>query len=343
MIWKKSRKIYLPVGTSRDKFFAEGDACTSYFFRKFKKRRSRTTLTKLKDKDGVLTEDQKDISRLVQDNFTLLYSAKSQSSQERSAVDLILQDSQRVVSPQQAALLQDEPSERELLDSLLLLPSGKSPGPDGMGTEVMRILWPFIGGLYFRAVLELWASGSLLPYYKDGLISLLPKEDSVANVLLLLRLVELASGGKANILKSKVLMLGKCRRFPAWLSGIGLKLVDKRDVTVYLGAPLTTVWHGSDNGDNLLGRLEGKAEFFAATSLSFEFKKRTLKSFDQLLHEYVWSTDVDGRKKQSLSAWDSLIMPVSGGGLGVFSAEDFQTALISRSILKALQDPDASL
>ncbi|KAL3679086.1 hypothetical protein R1sor_022042 [Riccia sorocarpa] len=191
------------------------------------------------------------------------------------------------------------------------------------------------------------------------------QEDSVANVLLLLRLVELASGGKVNILKSKVLMLGKCQRFPAWLSGIGLMLVDKRDVTVYLGAPLTTVWHGSDNGDNLLGRLKGKAEFYAATSLSFEsrivalkhgifptliyqmlvtrFKKRTLKRFDQMLREYVWSTDVDGRKKQSLSAWESLIMPVSGGGLGSFSAEDFQTALISRSILKALRDPDASL
>ncbi|KAL3699013.1 hypothetical protein R1sor_017035 [Riccia sorocarpa] len=545
--------------TCRDKFIAEGDACTSYFFRKFKKRRARTTLSKLKNHEGVLMENQKDIAKVVQDNFTCLYSAKEQSLQERSAVTRILQDTHQNLSPQQVALLGDLPSERKLLDSLLLLPSGKSPGPDGMGTEVMRILWPVIGESYHRMALELWSSGSLLPHFKDGLICLLPKipdpdfishwrpitllnatyrlmakllaarlalvlpsitpieqqgfvkgrgtqnyiitfclvhealkrqrksalffsldqekaydklcpeylwstmahlgfpptfisilralqhqaesrillnghllppfivgrgvrqgcplspllyvlasiliinrlkgdndrhlilpvvldggcqvssvcladdlaiftelhEESMANILQLLTLVELASGSKVNLLKSKVLMLGVYRGFPEWLTSIGLRLVDKREVTVYLGAPLTTVWHGVDNGENLLERLKQKVEYFSAPSLSFEsrivalrhgifptliyqmlvtkFKKRTLNKFDQILREYVWSTDSEGRKKQSLSAWESLVTPVSWGGLGIFSAEDFQVALISRSILKALQNPHDSL
>ncbi|KAL3695999.1 hypothetical protein R1sor_010075 [Riccia sorocarpa] len=44
-----------------------------------------------------------------------------------------------------------------------------------MGPEVLRLLWPVIGGQYYEAVLEFWRSGNLLPFFKDGLIFLLPK------------------------------------------------------------------------------------------------------------------------------------------------------------------------
>ncbi|KAL3697431.1 hypothetical protein R1sor_011507 [Riccia sorocarpa] len=189
--------------------------------------------------------------------------------------------------------------------------------------------------------------------------------DSVANVLGLLNLVEEASGGKVNILKSKILMLGLHRRFSNWLRSLEFRLADPREVTTYMGAPLTTVWTGVDNGEGLITRLAKKAEFFSSPTISFEsrvsalrhgifptliyhmlvtkFKKKTFKKLDQVLREYVWSTDPGGRKKKSLSAWDNLVMPVKWGGLGVFSAEDFQVSLICRSVIKATQDPQTSL
>ncbi|KAL3687723.1 hypothetical protein R1sor_014032 [Riccia sorocarpa] len=161
--------------TCRDKFIADGDACTSYFFKRFRKRRARTLLTKLKGDDGQLLTTPADISRKVQDNFTLLYRSKSQEPEEKDAVAEILRDTHQVRSPGQKALLGDLPSERELMESLFLLPSGKSPGPDGMSTDIMRLLWPIIGDTYYSAVVELWSSGVLAPYFKDGLIFLLPK------------------------------------------------------------------------------------------------------------------------------------------------------------------------
>ncbi|KAL3693516.1 hypothetical protein R1sor_007167 [Riccia sorocarpa] len=161
--------------TSRDKFIAEGDACTGYFFKKFRRRRARTQLTKLKTPDGVLQTNQADIRRSVQDNFTVLYSSHVQNHEEETAAADLLRDTHQKLSPEQKALLDDVPSEQEILESLFLLPTGKSPGIDGMGPEVMKLLWPVIGASYHRAVVHFWTSGALLPYFKEGVIFLLPK------------------------------------------------------------------------------------------------------------------------------------------------------------------------
>ncbi|KAL3700254.1 hypothetical protein R1sor_018276 [Riccia sorocarpa] len=307
-------------------------------------------------------------------------SPREQTPREVEAVNTLLSDSSERISTIQAVMLQEVPSEKKVFESLLLLPEGKSPGPDGMGPEILKLLWPVIGETYYGAVLEFWSSGSLLPFFKEGLIYLISKtqdpdlgafgfpygfylrgegsaggansrillnghqlppftiargvrqgcplsplryviasipiirlkaengrdrilpvkiqegcfvscmclvddlaiftelhENSVANILQLLDLVEVASGGKVNILKSKILMLGKQRRFPTWLSSLEFRLADKQDVTIYLGAPLTTVWRGTDNGRNLLDRLARKAEFFFSPTLSFESRVVALR------------------------------------------------------------------
>ncbi|KAL3693517.1 hypothetical protein R1sor_007168 [Riccia sorocarpa] len=143
-------------------------------------------------------------------------------------------------------------------------------------------------------------------------------EDSVSRILQVLRLIKLASGGRVNVLKSKIITLGSDAVFPDWLRDLGFQLADRNDVITYLGAPLTTM-------------------------LVTRFKKSTLKKFDRILREFIWSSNADGKKKRSLCAWDNVAMPVKWGGLGILSAGDFQTALICRVLLKALQNPHNSL
>ncbi|KAL3685132.1 hypothetical protein R1sor_003154 [Riccia sorocarpa] len=152
--------------TCRERYLLEGDACTAFFFRKFRKRKSKTAISKLKTHDGQWLDNPTDIDRAVYTPYSNLYN--SQPLQQR-VVDVrasLLTGNPLHLSTEQVAFLDDTPSEKEILDSLWLLPSGKSPGPDGMNAEIMRLFRPIMGSLYCRVVLELWSSGSLHPHFK---------------------------------------------------------------------------------------------------------------------------------------------------------------------------------
>ncbi|KAL3681214.1 hypothetical protein R1sor_024170 [Riccia sorocarpa] len=163
--------------TCREKFIQEWEACTGYFFRRFRRRKARTMISRLRTEGGDWLQDPEDIKKAVHDNFSSLYSRGEILQQEAAARSTLLEATPQHLSSEQIALLEETPTEKEIFDSMMLLPQGKSPGVDGMGPEVMRVLWPTIGGLYCLAALDFWDSGVLLPFFKDGLIFLIPKVD----------------------------------------------------------------------------------------------------------------------------------------------------------------------
>ncbi|KAL3675054.1 hypothetical protein R1sor_025002 [Riccia sorocarpa] len=79
-------------------------------------------------------------------------------------------------------MLDETPTNKEISDTLFLLPAGKSPGPDGVSREVMVELWPVIGNLFCEVVVEFWESGRLHPYFKEGLLFLLPKTENTSGL-----------------------------------------------------------------------------------------------------------------------------------------------------------------
>ncbi|KAL3689053.1 hypothetical protein R1sor_015362 [Riccia sorocarpa] len=358
------------------------------------------------------------------------------------------------LSQEHKVVLDDMPSEHEIRESLWMLPSGKSPGIDGMGPEIMKLLWPVIGRLFSLAVIEFWESGDLPAAFKDGLIFLLPKvpcpealgqwrpitllnaiykviakllacrlafilpevipveqqgfvrgrspqnciltfclvhealkmdrrlpegsardalcppfcsyllpsplsstfisntsgqiksiklpgghsascmcladdlavfteldRGSVDNLLGLLRRIQFVSGGKVNISKSRLFLLGKCARFPPWVRTVGLQVVDQRQVSRYLGAPLTMIWVGSDNGRGALEKVQGRARALLSPLLSFESRVLVLKH----------------------ALFPVLIYQLFTTRRGGFAVAEFQQALLCRTLLKALIDPTSSL
>ncbi|KAL3699779.1 hypothetical protein R1sor_017801 [Riccia sorocarpa] len=534
--WSRIDRVYFShfevrkvIHHVRAKFISEGDACSGYFFRRFRRRRLKTTISKIKTDEGVLLQNPDDIKLVVQHHYTALYSQEEGNPGQEEATESLLSVTDQRLSPQQKLLLDDLPSDNEIFHSLLLLPQGKSPGIDGMSPEVMRLLWPFIGRSFCAAGREFWLSGSLLPFFKDGLIFLLPKvenpatlgqwrpitllntvykvlakllasrlalvlptlvpreqqgfvkgrtpqncvitfslvhealkrerrsaffvsldqdkaydrllpsflwrdlqhldfpvsfvnavkalqegvestilfnghllspfkigkgvrqgcplspllfvlasipliqkikaenargsilavnlgpgidmssmcladdlaiftqihRDSFTNLLVFL---DLATGGRVNLKKSKVLMIGVATRPPDWLSGFGLSVVGQTEVTRYLGAPLSTTWRGIDNGQTLLQSLHSKTQYFSSSLLPFEsrvlalkhgvflaliyqmsntkFKRTSLHECNKILRGFLWSVDSEGKARKSLVAWDNLVLPMFWGGLG---------------------------
>ena len=65
----------------------------------------------------------------------------------------------------------------ELTDTLHRLPSGSSPGDDGLPREFYAAFWPVIGPVFLEMFLEVLKKGSLTPSQGSALIRLIPKLD----------------------------------------------------------------------------------------------------------------------------------------------------------------------
>ncbi|KAL3679396.1 hypothetical protein R1sor_022352 [Riccia sorocarpa] len=154
---------------------------------------------------------------------------------------------------QQRTLIVDTPTEAEILESLKLLPSGKSPSSDGFASKAVLILWPIVGKRYTKAVLEFWRTGNLLLFFKDGILFLLPKVDIP---------------DPADREESVV---------PTWLGLFGVQLVQASEPTRYLGAAIVADWRGVSNTDQILAKVTRRAQLFSSSLLSFEARVIGLK------------------------------------------------------------------
>ncbi|KAL3688777.1 hypothetical protein R1sor_015086 [Riccia sorocarpa] len=229
--------------TCRDRFLKEGDACTAFFFQRFKKRKARTTIKKMLADGGRLLTSKEEIKTELHMHYSSLYGPGDFQRSAPEATRALLENVQMRISGPEKELLDEVPAEKEIFDSLRLLPSGKSPGPDGITKEIFHT---------------------------------------------------------------------------------GLQVVGRNQSTRYLGASLTTLWRGVDNGRELLLKVAKKAESYSRPLLSFEartvalkhavfaplvyhllsakFKAGTLKKADSILRDYVWSKDETGRKKKALAS-----------------------------------------
>ncbi|KAL3695088.1 hypothetical protein R1sor_008739 [Riccia sorocarpa] len=118
---------------------------------------------------------QEGIKREVWTFYSSLYPPVPETEEAVSARHCLLQQDLPRLSPRQRLLLDEGPSDREFLDTLCLLPAGKSRGLDGMLREILLELWPFVGSLYYAATVQFWESGELPQCFKEGLLFLIPK------------------------------------------------------------------------------------------------------------------------------------------------------------------------
>ncbi|KAL3682434.1 hypothetical protein R1sor_000456 [Riccia sorocarpa] len=303
--------------TSREKFLRDGDANTAYFFQKFKKRRARIAIDKIKREDGSLIESPEQIKLEVLRSYTHLYSRQDAAVDTDHCTRDLLSSVQSELSAEQRLLMDDTPTEKELEDALSLLPQGKSPGIDGLGKEVIRRIRELQLGAETRIIVN-----------DDTAVYVQLHEQSARNLFQLLESLQTASGGKTNWQKSKALVIGRNSPPPPWLHDFGVQIVGGLDQTRYLGASLATRWKGVDNGPALLASVTKKAQRLTSPLLSFEARTIGLKHADR-----------EGNQKRSLVRWEQKALPEVWGGLGIFELQRFQQALFCKTVLKAIQDP----
>uniref|UniRef100_A0A3Q3BIJ9 Reverse transcriptase domain-containing protein n=1 Tax=Kryptolebias marmoratus TaxID=37003 RepID=A0A3Q3BIJ9_KRYMA len=157
---------------SRKRWLEEGEQNSAYFFRLEKFQAKINTIQKL-NIDGDITDDPRKIAKYSSEFYTKLYESKYNNNSTcrflRSLTDTKKIDMDSKESCDKPIILQ------EIICAIENLKSNKSPGPDGLTSELYKTfskqLAPFLQELFLECI----NNESLPPTLTQGLITLIPK------------------------------------------------------------------------------------------------------------------------------------------------------------------------
>jgi exonuclease III len=162
---------------SKSKHTALGDMSSKFFFRFTKDKFKRENMIELKlDTDEIIT-DESEILKQIHLFYTNLYQhdIADTVAQDR-AMSALLQYTRNIVTDTQYQHLVRLPNATELLKVVNNLALNKSPGSDGLTTEVIRACWDFIKDDFLELVHHFWRTGQLYMELLQGIIRIIPKK-----------------------------------------------------------------------------------------------------------------------------------------------------------------------
>ncbi|KAL2336043.1 hypothetical protein Fmac_010489 [Flemingia macrophylla] len=163
---------------ARLKWFQEGDQNTSFFFQIVKARWLSNNLAKLTHGSRVADTPQS-IEELTVDFFQNFFSADSNCS-PNELIDTVVP---KVVSPSNNYFLTQDPSCDEVKQAVFAMHGLGAPGPDGFGGLFYQKYWDLVHQDVYKAVLQFYQCGSLLPGINSSLLVLIPKEPYAEDII----------------------------------------------------------------------------------------------------------------------------------------------------------------
>ncbi|KAL3696772.1 hypothetical protein R1sor_010848 [Riccia sorocarpa] len=160
---------------SRMRYLKQGDAPTSYFLRRFKRRQARNKVRGLQLESGEAIEDPQYIVEAFASSFQSLYTNPSLADKNIADMTVLINTLQPKLLPAEQAMLGSCPSLLELTDTLHMLPHDKAPGLDAFTAESLKIIWPFYQQSCLQFINYFRAHKTLPVHFLQGAITLIPK------------------------------------------------------------------------------------------------------------------------------------------------------------------------
>ncbi|XP_060195483.1 uncharacterized protein LOC132624775 [Lycium barbarum] len=149
---------------SKATWIKQGADNARYFFSVIKHRKLQQAIIQMKDKEGVMHNDQQEIARILVEYYQNLLGTKEEHRTKASGNLLgngcVLNTAQQVK------------------EAMFGIGINKSLGPDGYGSGFFRAAWSVIGNDVTQAILEFFENGKLLKQINSTIISLIPKVDA---------------------------------------------------------------------------------------------------------------------------------------------------------------------
>ena len=117
---------------SSSEWFDGGEKVTKYFFNMERLKAKRKTITKLYDKNGILTSDHKRVQQIIESFYTKLFTTNESGGLDNNYLkDIVIPQ----VTPEQNLMLNSSIMLEEIKIAMKQLNRNKSPGPDGFPIE----------------------------------------------------------------------------------------------------------------------------------------------------------------------------------------------------------------
>ena len=155
---------------SKERDLEEGEKCTRYFFKKIISRSN--VLTSIKDKDGSLKTDTKQITKVVEDFYDELFGEKEVFNH---VMDEVLSFLDKTVVD--TVLLSQDFTLLEIDKNITCFKKGKSPGEDGLPLEFYLTFWDILRHDLLTVFKDFERLDQLPDSFRMGIVSLLFKKN----------------------------------------------------------------------------------------------------------------------------------------------------------------------
>uniref|UniRef100_A0A803PHA9 Reverse transcriptase domain-containing protein n=1 Tax=Cannabis sativa TaxID=3483 RepID=A0A803PHA9_CANSA len=155
---------------SKQLWLREGDQNSKYFHAMATSRRRNNSIQKLKNNQGDWVDWQHNLSGLMIDYFSNLFSSSSPDIAE------VTNAIPKLVSDAQANVMVEPIADDEVKKALFQMHPDKSPGPDGMTPGFFQKYWHLVGHDVISQVKEFFDTGFFSPVLNETNIVLIPKK-----------------------------------------------------------------------------------------------------------------------------------------------------------------------
>ena len=156
---------------SKTEYIEGGEKNTKYFANLEKKRSEAKTLHKLNTERKEIT-NQKEILNEVRSFYEKLY---TEQIVDDDKMEQMSKNISAKLNEEEKNIIEGQITEYECTCALRDMQNNKSPGSDGITTELYKIFWNDIKSFYIKSLNFSFENGSLTTLQKQGNISLLPK------------------------------------------------------------------------------------------------------------------------------------------------------------------------
>jgi hypothetical protein len=165
-----ARKETTEKQRSRINWMKEGDRNTKFFQARSKERAKCNQINALRNADGVLITDQKDIEDLANDFYMELFTAQPELD-----IEGVLAHVPVWVTDQMNETLDAPFTAQEVNRALSMMGASKAPGPDGFTAGFFQHHWETVGPGVTTAVLHFLNGGAMPEGVNQTTIVLIPK------------------------------------------------------------------------------------------------------------------------------------------------------------------------
>ena len=164
---------------SQCRWYNEGEKNTKYFLNLEKRHFKNNVISQLKLNNEEFITSDKEILSECENFYKNLYSSNIDA--ENKELDKLFFEDTKIMSldSEEKEHCEGLLTKTECLQALKTMPSGKTPGSDGLPIEFYETFWDDISDYYLNSINYGYSNGQFSVSQRRGVIKLIPKKDAI--------------------------------------------------------------------------------------------------------------------------------------------------------------------